>query len=427
MKKTKFVGCLMLAAFTINTSAQNGTQSPYSQFGIGVLADQSQSMGHGMNGTGIGVQLGNEVNTLNPASYSGVDSLTMLFDAGLSGYFTNYKEGGTSRNTRGANFDYVVGAFRAWRNVGVTFGVLPMSNVGYSYSANSTRLGSDFGTLTESYEGEGGLHQAFIGLGAKVLKPLSVGVNVSYLWGSLDKSVTTSGGSNVSSLIKNYSASISSYKLDFGVQWVQPLNRRDRLTVGATVGVDHKMSGDASMSIVNSNTGVRGDTIANAFELPMSYGLGFSYSRDYRLLVAADFTLQKWGGVAIPTDITAEGGSRIYDKRNGLLKDRTRLSAGVDWSPNPLSRSYVNRVHYRMGVGYSTPYYKIGGKDGPKDISATIGLGLPIQNGYNNRSVLNISAQWLRTSAKDLITENTFRINVGFTFNERWFAKWKVE
>jgi len=26
-----------------------------------------------------------------------------------------------------------------------------------------------------------------------------------------------------------------------------------------------------------------------------------------------------------------------------------------------------------------------------------------------------------------LITENSFRINIGLTFNERWFAKWKVD
>ena len=41
--------------------------------------------------------------------------------------------------------------------------------------------------------------------------------------------------------------------------------------------------------------------------------------------------------------------------------------------------------------------------------------------------MLNISAQWVRASAKDLITENTFRINMGLTFNERWFMKWKAE
>jgi hypothetical protein len=41
--------------------------------------------------------------------------------------------------------------------------------------------------------------------------------------------------------------------------------------------------------------------------------------------------------------------------------------------------------------------------------------------------LINISAQWARQSAKNFITENTFRINIGLTFNERWFAKWKVD
>ena len=60
-------------------------------------------------------------------------------------------------------------------------------------------------------------------------------------------------------------------------------------------------------------------------------------------------------------------------------------------------------------------------------LSASFGLGLPIINNYNNRSLLNISAQWVRSSATGLIKENIFRINVGLTFNERWFAKWKVD
>jgi hypothetical protein len=48
-------------------------------------------------------------------------------------------------------------------------------------------------------------------------------------------------------------------------------------------------------------------------------------------------------------------------------------------------------------------------------------------NAYNNRSSLNISAQYVNNSAAGLIKENTFRINIGLTFNEKWFAKWKVE
>ena len=51
----------------------------------------------------------------------------------------------------------------------------------------------------------------------------------------------------------------------------------------------------------------------------------------------------------------------------------------------------------------------------------------PIVNAYNNRSYLNISGQWVRSTAPGYIKENIFRINIGLTFNERWFAKWKVD
>ena len=64
-------------------------------------------------------------------------------------------------------------------------------------------------------------------------------------------------------------------------------------------------------------------------------------------------------------------------------------------------------------------------------MSISAGLGLPLQNGWNSRGnmrpVLNISAQWTHALATGLITENTFRINIGLTFNERWFAKWKID
>jgi hypothetical protein len=48
-------------------------------------------------------------------------------------------------------------------------------------------------------------------------------------------------------------------------------------------------------------------------------------------------------------------------------------------------------------------------------------------NFWNNRSMLHISGQWTRNAATGLIKENTFRINIGLTFNERWFAKMRVE
>jgi hypothetical protein len=64
---------------------------------------------------------------------------------------------------------------------------------------------------------------------------------------------------------------------------------------------------------------------------------------------------------------------------------------------------------------------------GPREFSLSAGFGIPLVNTWNNLSTLNISAQWVNRSADNLITENSFRINIGLTFNERWFAKWKVD
>ena len=82
-------------------------------------------------------------------------------------------------------------------------------------------------------------------------------------------------------------------------------------------------------------------------------------------------------------------------------------------------------------MGYATPYYKIRNgnelRDGAKEISVSAGVGIPIVNTWNNRSTLNVSLKWTNMSAKNLLTENTLMLNIGLTFNERWFAKWKFE
>ena len=108
MKKRLIIGCCMMATAVMTASAQSSTKSPYSQFGIGILSDRSQGMSRGMNGVGIALQQGNMVNTMNPASYGQVDSLTMIFDASVTGQLTNFKEGATRQNAKTANFDYIV-------------------------------------------------------------------------------------------------------------------------------------------------------------------------------------------------------------------------------------------------------------------------------------------------------------------------------
>lgn len=424
----KFIGCLVLSALTtMPVFAQSGTNSPYSQYGLGDLADEGVGFNKGMGGVGYAFRKGNEVNPMNPASYASIDSVTMIFDGGLSGQITNFKEGGRKLNAKSGGFDYVTGAFRLFRHVGVTFGVMSYSNIGYSYSSSERPEGMTT-DMVYKYSGDGGLNQLFVGMGFQILKSLSVGFNVGYLWGDMERTVKTSTSSSINTLYREYNASISNYKLDFGIQYTQPVSAKDNLTLGAVFSPGHKLNADPYCREINANSSIlKSDTttyiITNGLELPTTIGVGLAINHDQRLRVGADFRYQKWGSIDFPA---FSGNS--YSLRSGLLKDSYKFNVGAEWIPNPRStRSVFHHIRYRLGAGYTTPYYYINGQDGPKDLQLSLGIGVPIMNAYNNRSFLNVSAQWQHRSADNLITENTFRLNIGITFNERWFSKMKVE
>jgi len=383
-----------------------------------------------MDGLGYGLRSGNYVNVLNPASYSSVDSLTMLFDMGLSLQLTNFKDNGTKVNAKNANFEYAVASFRLLPKFGLSAGVLPYTNIGYNYSF-SEKIGSSSTTTVQSCHGEGGIHQAFVGMGWNMFAGLSIGVNASYLWGSYHKTISvTSNDAKVNSITKGYKSSISSYKIDLGMQYEQKVSKNDAFVIGATVGLGHKLGADAIVGIsnVNSQTGVvqsSADTVTNAFSIPLTIGGGISYRHSNKWLIGFDYSLQKWGELDFPK---INENTQQYLMTSGLLRDRSKFTVGGEWTPKAYdSHNFLNRVHYRLGASYATPYYNIGNVKGPTELSVSAGFGIPIFNAWNNRSFLNLSAQWTHTSAKDLIVENTFRINVGLTFNERWFQKWKVK
>ena len=99
---------IVMMAFALVANAQSGTNSPYSQFGLGILSDQTSGFNRGMNGLGIGYRQGNQVNFINPASYSGVDSLAFIFDVGMSGQITNFKEKGVKKNAKNADLRDII-------------------------------------------------------------------------------------------------------------------------------------------------------------------------------------------------------------------------------------------------------------------------------------------------------------------------------
>lgn len=406
-----------------------GTSSSYSRFGLGLLSDQSQGFNKSMAGVGLGVRIGNRVNTTNPASYSAIDSLSFILDVGMSASFGKMTQDTQTKGVKNASLDYVHAGMRIAKKLGLAVGFMPYTSIGYEFSTPEITTGQNpqntlINSRVDTYYGNGGLNQAYLGLGWRALGNLSVGVNASFVWGKYGHTVMPSfkeGGvvsDDYNTTLKNYSAYLKTYKLDFGAQYPVRLTKQDWLNVGATFGLGHKIAQDLELT-----TGLSVDTIPSPFDLPYSFGIGAAWQHKNTLLVAADVHEVFWSNCRLPLE-TPNG----YAPMKGGYKNMTKIAVGAQWTPAPFDKSFWKRIQYRAGINYTTPYLVVNGQNGPTELRMCAGVGLPIMR-TNNRSTVNVGVEWLRrsSSAVGMVKENYFLINIGMTFNDLWFMKYKIE
>ena len=414
---------LLLTMVTGMAIAQNNTNSPYTRYGYGDLSDQGFGNSKAMGGIAFGLRDGAQINPLNPASYTAIDSLTFIFEGGVSLQNMNVNNGGVKLNAKNSSFDYLAMQFRLHPRIAMSVGLLPFSSVGYNVSDSKFANGV---SQTRSFTGDGGLHQLYAGLGVKVLKKLSVGVNASYFWGDITRSTTvlypeTSGST---SYIEQKGISISDYKLDFGAQYTLDFDKKHSMTIGAVFSPKHKLNND--YTVVTQNSTTVSNSFDATFELPNMFGIGLTYNYDKRLTVGVDYSLQQWSKAKFAINaVDNERVSEDFDETYTYC-DRHKISMGAEYIPNLIGRSYLAHIKYRLGAYYTTPYYKINGEKASREYGVTAGFGLPVPR---SRSILSISGQFVRVKGLEtnMVNENIFRVSIGLTFNERWLFKRRVE
>lgn len=418
LSKKALISAVVLVG-TVTANAQISTNSPYTRFGLGDLSDQVFANNAAMGGIGYGLRDKNIINTLNPASYSAVDSLSFMFDVGVSLTSSNFKENGFNSNAKNSSFDYLAMQFRLHPKLGIAFGFLPYSNVGYSfYNTKQLNQNEDI-TITNTHTGEGGLHQVFGGLGFKILDNLSVGANIGYLYGALEYTTTASFNTTADASIMYNKIRVNTYKADFGIQYTQKFNNDNSFTLGVVYGLGHKINSKETKRIQvtdNSSYSTTNDTLVyDGYGMPTTIGLGLVYNYTNKLTIGVDYNLQKWS-------------KELYNNEKGAYNDRHRYALGAEYLPNPLGRSYLKRIRYRAGIYYTTSYLKLPtGNNGPAEYGVSAGFGLPL-NLFQRNSILNITGQYVhvKPSVSNMLSENRFVLKLGLTFNERWFMKWKV-
>lgn len=437
----RFLPLITFFTIAIATFAQQvGSNSPYGRYGYGLLSNQSFGASEAMGGISYGLRRSQQVNPGNPASYSKLDSLTFIFDIGVSGHYESFSDGLNKQNFYNGNLDYIAMQFPVFHKVGASIGLMPYSKVGYNYG-QSRALESII--YEEVFRGTGGLSQIYAGIAYEPLKFLSIGANVSYLFGNFSYSSvsvpTTAQGATIGEEKKRYS--IRDLKYDFGAQLTFPIDKTSSLTVGAVYSpkITSKtdvyatqmmfLSDPYSSPYQTPSEILLNDTLSNQqFQLPDTYGLGVTYSNT-NLLLGVDGTYQQWNGLNYPDVLD---GLTTQNRFNNTY----RVSAGAEYVIDPYSRNFFSRIRFRAGVSYGNSYTNVSvynpadnkstGIGGFKEYGINFGLGLPFRDSLSGRlSLLNIGFGYTtqRPDLQYMIKQDMFKISLNMNINEFWFFK----
>lgn len=406
----KTVLCMLALSAACAINAQEAV-SPYSKYGYGLLGNNATSAQRQMGGVGYAMNSGRQINVMNPASYARIDSLTFLFDMGVDLTRNIGKDAGVTSAKWGGGLDYITMQFPMGKRFGGSFGLVPFSRVGYSFGEEITNGES-------AHQGSGGLNQLYLGVAGRVVSTLTLGVNVSYLFGHTINDVYAVTSTGSSSLFEQV-IHVRDYRLQFGAQYKVKLPGSNSLNLGLVYSPTKSLEGHAEVIKYDVAADTKMDTIATAglrhnFSLPASYGAGIGFTMDNRLDVEADFTYQTWSKAKF---------AEMPDFAATKFVDSYRAGIGASLQPSRRG-SYFSTTTYRVGCYYARDYMRVGNNT-VRDMGVSCGFGFPT---FMNKTVINIGFEYHRRQAHPnaLLTENYFGINLGVNFNEMWFRKNKL-
>lgn len=413
--------CAGIFCFQVAIAQEN---SPYSRFGLGDLTNTQNVINRALGGVSQAYADPASVNFVNPASYSNL--LLTTFDFGLEGTIRRMADNSSSFRSGNGTISYLQLGLPLRKKWGMNIGLRPVSRVSYDIQRSDSLNGiSKVGYL---FQGNGGLYQVYTGTGI-AMGNFSVGVNLGYLFGSIENSTKAiyPSGSYINNSNYSQRTAFRGFFWGAGMQYNAKLNKQLFLQLGATATASQnlKASQDKLREIVVRNlngdydnqdtvqyqTGVRGK-----ITYPLQYGFGFVLHDEEQWLLGVDYTVGQWSKY------------RYYEQVDSL-QDSWKLSVGGQFIPNAQSpNNYWERVAYRLGFYFGKDYvhYKT---DLPM-YAFTAGAGLPVRrNPYSNQfTIINLALEiGKRGNASNALRENFYRISVGLMLSDRWFIKRKYQ
>jgi hypothetical protein len=416
-----FLPVFLLLSFA--TFSQIRIASPYSRFGIGIISQNNSAWNFSMGEAGIAMRSPYHVNFSNPASYTAFDSTSFIFEGGALLDMVTLKSNFQTESRDYGSLGYLLFGLPVTKWWRTTIGLVPFSDVGYNVATSENVEG--VGRVSRVYSGQGGVNRFFWGNGFRPFKNLSIGINASYIFGTMNREAAAFYPDSI--LYMNFKVDndiiLNDFYFSYGIQYHVPLKNDLKMTAGAVFATDTKINAKtdilAQTFLGGGTTGIEypKDTIAQAegykgtILIPMTFGLGLSFDKTDKWTAGADFQWQNWEKF------------KAFDLSDSLVNS-FQVSAGAEFIPDNLNyNKYLKRVRYRVGFFYNSTYLELRGKH-LNEYAVSIGFGLPLKG---MKTVLNLGGQLgtRGTTNNNLIRETYFKFIIGFSIYEKWFLKRK--
>ncbi|MDX9782381.1 MAG: hypothetical protein RBT35_05300 [Bacteroidales bacterium] len=428
LRKAFLISLTMLSgvAAVSQTTDANNYFTPYSIFGVGNIARQGTTFNKSMGGIGIGVKENRVINYLNPAAISFRDTLAFMLDFGVESNHNYFKSAEASSANNGFNMQNFVFSFPIYKKSAMVLGITPYSSVGYKFQEWETdpEMINELGSVLYSRYGTGGINKVFLGTSMVFLKNFSVGAELVYFFGTIDRysNINFSNSESFRSIKTGTDFMISSFTGKAGLQYSYEPDKDNSLTIGATYMLGSKLKGESVKYAFTTPVTGEADTVfynlsrATGLEIPAEIGVGASYRKRDKWMLGMDFTYQDWSKTTLP----ATPGVAFQPSSSWAVK------VGGEFIPNRYDvRYYLKRVSYRMGAYYDRSYISLNGKQ-VNSVGITIGANLPVYRWYNSVGISLDMGQ--RGSLKNgMVRERYIMLNLNISLYDIWFQKYRYD
>lgn len=426
----KHIFSFLLVLFLVNSAtvlSQRSSSSAYSFFGIGEKYASRTIEQLSMGGVGVAFKSSNYINFSNPAASADL-RLTNYAIGGETSFLT-VRSKNSKFSTGSTSLKYVAIGFPVSKKAGVSFGVMPISSVGYQFTNyKHTSEGKIAGF--SRYKGKGGVNKLYGAFGFSPAYGISFGVEGAFVFGTLNKNILNKPQKVLRATQYNQEAVIRGGKLKVGVQYKKELEEEKYITMGLAVSLQSNLSlkGEEAMysvSFSKSGSQIPIDTLFNKnlnskIILPTKNTVGIGYGKENKWYMAANFEFQQ---AVNNTELVKNNAYRYNSSKT--------YSIGGFYIPkiNSIS-SYFDRITYRAGLKYENTGLAIKSnyqKFTPiNNFGINFGLGLPMGNQLSN---LNIGLEYGKrgTVNNNLIRENYINFGLSLSFTDIWFRKRRID